>query len=159
MSHSARIPQVSLGNVKARIERRGFSLLEMVMATALVIGVLAPALAVVRDAMASSRTVNYRNLLANYAVFVMEKEIAATATSWTTGSTYGDLASEGHSQIRYSVTKTDETSGGGIEDQLMHIHVSVFFDEDSDAYQDEDELSVTYRTKVANLESYHNAAQ
>jgi len=44
----------------------------MLAATAIVAGTLAPALAVMRDAMAISREAVQRNLVSNYAVQVLE---------------------------------------------------------------------------------------
>ena len=59
----------------------GFSLVEMLAAVALVAGTLAPAIVVMRDAMAISREAVQRNLVANYAVQVLEGQAASTMQS------------------------------------------------------------------------------
>ena len=71
--------------------RRGFSLVEMMAATALVAGTLAPALAVMRDAMAVSREGVRRSLVANYAVQVLESQAALVMQNWTNGTVDGQL--------------------------------------------------------------------
>lgn len=134
--------------------RSGFSLLEMVMAATLVAGTLVPTMAVMRDAMAKSRDLNRRNLLSNYAVSVLETQAATTMTNWTNTTTTGNFAVDGHANIRYSAVRSDAPASGGLTGQLMHIRVTVYDDADSDSTFDANELSVLYRTKVANLQSY-----
>lgn len=135
-----------------------FSLLEMVMATALVTGMLVPALVVIRDSMAQSREMHCRNLLANYAVRILEDEIATTATNWTSSTANGDFSADGHPAIRYSLTKSDDPSDGGIVDHLMNIELTVYYDSDGDLALDVGEVRETYRTKVAKMLSYENEA-
>ena len=62
---------------------RAFSLLEMLMAAALVSGTVVPALAVIREAMVQSRDLHHQSLLANYAVQLMEDQASYVATNWT----------------------------------------------------------------------------
>jgi hypothetical protein len=136
--------------------RQGFSLLEMVAAAGLMAAILVPALSVMRDAMAKSRSLHQRSLLANYAVRVLEEQCASVAGSWATGTDSGSFVSEGHATIRYDVTKSDAVVDGGLLDQLMHIQVIVYDDADADVTPDSDELQVNYRTKVAKLNTYEN---
>ncbi len=146
---------VNSNNLGKKITARaGFSLLEMVMAATLVAGTLVPTMAVMRDAMAKSRDLNRRNLLSNYAVSVLETQAATTMTNWTNTTTTGNFAADGHANIRYSAIRSDASASGGLTGQLMHIRVTVFDDADSDSTYDDNELSVLYRTKVANLQSY-----
>lgn len=136
--------------------RRAFSLVEMIAATALVAGTLAPALAVMRDAMAASRESARRNLLANYAVQVLEHNSGGTMQSWTTGTTTGNCAADGHAAIRYTLTRSDDPADGGIDDRLMHVQVTVFDDVNGNASRDANEIAVRFRTKVAKLLTYQN---
>jgi hypothetical protein len=128
----------------------------MVMAATLVAGTLVPTMAVMREAMANSRNLNRRNLLSNYAVGVLESQEAITMLNWTSTTTTGNFAADGHSSIRYSATRSDAPVDGGITGELMHIQVTVFDDTDGDTAADADELSVLYRTKIARMQSYEN---
>ena len=136
--------------------RRAFSLLEMAMAATLVVGTLVPTMTVMRDAMAKSRELNRRNLLSNYAVSVLEAQSALTITNWNNTTATGSFTSDGHPNIRYSAVRSDAPANGGISSELMHIQVTVFDDTDGDTTADASELSVLYRTKVANLQSYQD---
>jgi hypothetical protein len=128
----------------------------MIAATALVAGTLAPALAVMRDAMAASRESARRYLLANYAVQVLEHNSGGTMQSWTTGTTTGNFAADGHSAIRYVLSRSDEPVDGGLDERLMHVQVTVYDDVNGNAARDADEISVSFRTKVARLLTYQN---
>ena len=143
----------------AKKRQCGFSLLEIVTASALVASILVPALSVMRDAMAQSREVNRRNLLANYAVRILEDQLALTATNWASSTVSGNFSSDGYPNVRYTVTKSDNPADGGLTNQLMHIQTTVYDDADQDAMLDVGELKVNYRTKVAKLGSYENEEQ
>jgi type II secretory pathway component PulJ len=143
----------------AKRSSTGFSLLELVAATVLTIGVLAPALAVMRDSMAVSRELHRRVLLANYAVSILEDQAALVATNWTNETVAGDFVSDGHGDIRYSLIKSDDSSDGGLTDQLMTITSTVYDDANSDDALSAGELNETYRTKVAKLNTYENEQQ
>jgi hypothetical protein len=136
--------------------RHAFSLLEMAMASTLVAGTLVPTISVMRDAMAKSRDLNRRNLLANYAVSVLEAQTAVIMTNWTSSTVTGNFTADGHASVRYSAVRSDAPANGGLSDQLMHIQVTVFDDTDGDTTLDSNELSVLFRTKVARLQSYED---
>lgn len=141
---------------RKRPSRLAFSLLEMVMASTLMVSALVPTMAVMRDAMAKSRDLHRRNLLANYAVRVVESQAAAVMVNWTSANTSGNFASDGHTNVRFTCSRSDVPADGGLTGQLMHIQVTVFDDVDDDGSHDANENSVFYRTKVARLESYEN---
>jgi hypothetical protein len=141
---------------RRRHHPRGFSLLEMAMASTLVAGTLVPTILVMRDAMAKSRDLNRRNLLANYAVSILESQTALVMSNWTSSTVTGNFASDGHASIRYSAARSDAPADGGLTSQLMHIQVTVFDDMDADTTLDASELSVLFRTKVARMQSYEN---
>ncbi len=126
-------------------------------ATALAAGTLAPALAVMRDAMSVSREAVQRNLVANYAVFVLESQQALVMQSWTTGTATGNFSADGYATIKYSAVKTDAPASGGLTNRLMVITVTAYEDKDADSIADADEVKVTLKTKVAKLASYINA--
>jgi len=141
------------------LPRRGFSLLEMVAAAVLMTSILAPSLAVMRDSMAKSRDLHRRNLLANYAVRILEDQSALVATNWVNETIAGNFSSDGHPNVRYTGTKSDAITDGGLVNQLMHVQVTVFDDADANSALDTGEIRVDYRTKVAKLNSYENEPQ
>jgi len=149
---------------------RGFSMLEMVAAAALVTGTMVPALSVIRDSMRHSRDLHRRSLLANYAVRILEDQAAYVAygdgeddsyTNWddaiADSPNTGDFpAADSHGSIRYVVTCSDAPSDGGLVRQLMNIEATVFDDTNGNNTPDAEELQETYRTKVAKLNSYEH---
>jgi len=138
---------------------RGFSLLEMVFATGLLAGILVPALAVLRDAMAISRETTSRSLLANYAVHTLEEQVALGMGGWTNNNDADTFAAEGHPGIAFNSVRSDNPSDGGITGSLMHVGVTVFEDLDSDLTPGVGELTLTMRTKIAKLATYENEEQ
>jgi hypothetical protein len=128
----------------------------MIAATALVAGTLAPALAVMRDAMAASREASRRNLLTTYAVQQVEYAAGLTMQNWATGTDAGDFSAEGRPTIHYVVTRSDDPANGGVTGKLMHVQATTFDDENGNAALDAGEESVRFRTKVAKLLTYQN---
>jgi hypothetical protein len=128
----------------------------MAMAATLVAATLVPTMAVMRDAMSKSRELSRRNLLSNYAVSVLEAQSAIAMTDWISTTATGSFTADGHPSIRYSAVRSDAPANGGISSELMHIQVTVFDDSDGDTTADANELSVLYRTKIANLQSYQD---
>jgi len=151
------MPRTAPYHRSVRGRRRAFSLLEMIAATALTAGTLAPALAVMRDAMAVSREGVQRGLVANYAVSVLENQAALVMQSWTNGTVTGNFSADGYSAIKYSAVKSDAPADGGLTNRLMSIRVTAYQDVDGDSVADAGEVKVTIRTKVARLTSYINA--
>ena len=141
------------------IERRGYSLLEMIFASALMAGTLVPALSVMRDSMAVSRKTTTRALLANYAVLTVERHASLAIATWNTGTTTDDFASEGRADIVSIATTSDDPSDGGIVNSLMSVEVTVFEDVNANTTLDAGEIAITMRTKVAKLNTYENEEQ
>ncbi|MEM9185565.1 MAG: hypothetical protein AAGB00_03625 [Planctomycetota bacterium] len=138
--------------------RAAYSLLEVVMAGALVAGTLVPALQLIREGLELSETTDERALLANYAVCKLEENLALVAAAWTSGTVSGDLTADGHSRLRYTVTRSDAVADGGIVGELMHVRVTTYIDEDGDDALDASEPSCSYRTKIGKFASYEAAA-
>jgi prepilin-type N-terminal cleavage/methylation domain-containing protein len=143
---------------QARRPKNGFSLVEMILATALLAGTLAPALTVMRNAMSISRESARRALLANYAVEALEYAQGVTMQSWTTGTTTGNFASDGYPTLLYSVTRSDAPAGGGITGRLMHVQAVLWDDVNGNSTLDSSEIAVRMRTKVAKLTTYQSVA-
>jgi len=81
------------------------------------------------------------------------------ATNWTNETVTGDYSADGHGNIRYSLTKSDDPGDGGLVNQLMNLAVTAYDDADGDSTLDPGELEETYRTKVAKMNSYENEEQ
>ncbi len=139
--------------------RKGYSLLEMIFATALMAGTLVPALGVMRDSMAVSRETTTRALLANYAVQKVEQHASLAIATWSTGTTTEDYTAEGRADIVSIAISSDDPSDGGIVDSLMSVDVTIFEDLNANSALDSGELSVNMRTKVAKLNTYENEEQ
>jgi len=134
-----------------RKPRSGFSLLELIAATALVALTIVPALSLMRDAMAQSRAMNRRNLLAIYAVQKLEEQSAFAMQYWTNATDEDNFAAYGH-----HLSRSDAVADGGIVDRLARIQVIVFDDVDGNLLPGANELQVQFRTKVAKLVTYEN---
>jgi hypothetical protein len=134
--------------------RRAYSLLEVVLASTICASALVPALAVMRDGMTLCDIVDTRHLLLLYGVSKMEEQLAIVGATWATGTVTGNFASDGQSNIRYSVTRTDAPASGGITNQLMVITVTTFSDDNGNTTMDASEARLTFTTKVAKLASY-----
>lgn len=135
-----------------------YSLLELVFAIALVSGTLVPALALIRDSMELSETTDQHALLTNYAICKLEEQLAIAAAAWTSGVAEGDFAADGHSSIRFIVTRSDAVADGGLVGQLMHLEATCYVDEDSDDALDATEPQCHYRTKIGKFASYEAIA-
>jgi len=140
-------------------DRSAYSLLELVLAVALVGGTLVPALALMRDSMTLSRTTDQRALLANYAIDKLEERTADVAMNWPgNGSNEGDLAADGHASVRYLVEWSDDPASGGIDQQLMHIEVTTYLDQDGDDALGAGEPRCYFRTKIGKFATYEAKA-
>jgi hypothetical protein len=137
---------------------KAYSLLEVVLASGICATALVPALALLRDGLTLADRVDTRHLLLLYGVSKMEERLATVAADWTEGTLTGNFAADGHANIRYIVTQSDEVANGGIVDRLMNVQVTTYRDEDGDATLDADEMRNIMRTKIGRFTSYENKA-
>jgi hypothetical protein len=137
---------------------RAYSLLEVVLASGICATALVPALALLRDGVTLADRVDTRHLLLLYGVGKMEEQLATVAAGWAEGTFTGNFAADGHANIRYIVTQSDEVASGGIVDRLMNVQVTTFRDEDGDASLDTSEMRNIMRTKIGRFTSYANKA-
>jgi hypothetical protein len=140
------------------LRRRGYSLLEVVLASAICASALVPALAILRDGILTAETIDTRHMVLLYGVQKMEEQLAIVAALWTQGSASGDFAAEGHANIRYSVTRSDSAGSGGITNRLMAITVTAYGDDDGDDTLDAGEPQTTLTTKISKLATYESMA-
>jgi hypothetical protein len=135
-----------------------YSLLEVVLASAICATALVPALALMRDGVSLGETIDKRHLILIYGVSKMEEQMAVVAATWTTGTASGDFAADGHDNIRYTVTRSDDPASGGITNRLMAISVTTYCDDDADDLLDTSELRTVLTTKIGKLASYEYKA-
>lgn len=138
--------------------RRAYSLLEVVMASAICASALVPALAVMRDGVALGDIIDTNHLLLTYGVSKMEEQLAIVGATWSTGTVSGNFAADGQAGIRFSATRTDAAASGGIVNQLMVVTVTTYSDDNGNAAMDTSESRLTFTTKVAKLVSYATKA-
>jgi hypothetical protein len=138
--------------------RKAYSLLEVVLASAICATALVPALAFLRDGMALGDAIDTRHLLLIHGVSKLEERLAVVAAGWSEGTIAGDFAADGHANIRYIATQSDDAAAGGIADRLMSVSVTTYSDEDGDDALDPGELQTTMTTKIGKFISYENKA-
>lgn len=119
---------------------------------------LVPALALLRDGMTLADNIDTRHLLLVYGVSKMEEHLAIVAASWTTGTANGDFAADGHANVRFSVSRSDNPANGGITGRLMSVTVTTYSDDDGDDAMDANEMRTTLTTKIGKFVSYENKA-
>ena len=149
-----KLPSRRSTSVNGAPTRCGFSLLELVAATALIGVTLVSALELMRDGMDLSTETDRRQLLSSYGASQLELQMAATADAWTTGTFAGDYASDGWANIRFKTKCSDSLADGGITNFLMNIETVIYYDTDEDDSPDGDELSCTYVTKIGKFSTY-----
>lgn len=132
----------------------GHTLLELIMATAIVAATLVPALKLLRDGMDLSREIDRRNMMAMYCVATLEEQLAIVGASWVLGSASGDYASDGYPDLRFIVERSDQLSAGGIANRLMSVVVTVYDDVDQNDVMGAEEPRVVFRSKMARLATY-----
>lgn len=134
--------------------RGGYSLVEVVAAIALMAATLVPAVKFVRYGMERSFEDDRRQLLALYAASQVEERLGIVAASWAEGTQVGDYTSDGHPDIRYTTTCSDEVVNGGIVGTLMDIRSTVYFDANADDVLSAGEMRCTFRTKIGKFATY-----
>lgn len=135
----------------ARRRRSGHTLLELVAATTVIAIALVPALRIMRDTIRVGRETETANLLATYSASKLEEHLVRTAASWDTTADTGLIPGYEAQQLRYAVTKVDETG-------LMRLTSRAWEDADNDATWDATEMQVNFSTKVARNVAYQQEA-
>jgi hypothetical protein len=144
--------------MSTRRKNVAYSLLEVVLASTICSAALVPALTLLRDGMTLANTIDKRQLLLIYGVSKMEEQMAIAAATWSEGSASGDFAVDGHANLRFSASRSDDLASGGIVDRLMSISVTTYSDDDGDDALDASEASTTLTTKIAKLVTYESKA-
>ena len=154
--------QPDLRTTSRRTAPAAFSLLEVVLASAICAAALVPALVLLRNGITLAQQIDTKHQLLLYGVSTLESQLAAVAaldSAWPgTAPAGGDMSAEGHPEIRYTVSWSDNPADGGISGRLMNVTVTTYYDEDGDNAQDAAEPSVSLTTKIGKFASYENKA-
>src|SRR5687767_14596199 len=120
--------RAQMGQHPMSIDRapKAYSLLEVVLASAICATALVPALAMLRDGMTLADTIDKRHMMLIYGVSKMEEQLAVAAANWAEGTVGGDFAADGRAYIRFTATCSDDPINGGIADRLMNVSVTVY---------------------------------
>jgi hypothetical protein len=144
--------------MSARRQRSAYSLLEVVLAAAICASALVPSLAFLRDSVTLGDIIDKRHLMTIYGVSKLEEQMAVVAATWATGTVSGDFAADGHANIRYTITRSDNPASGGVTNRLMNISVTTYSDDDADDMLDAAEMRTILTTKIAKLGTYEQKA-
>lgn len=137
-----------------RTARRGYSMVEVVLASTICLTALVPALTVLRDGVTLGDIIDTRHLLLTYGVSKMEEQQAIIGATWPTGTITGNFASDGQASIRFTVTRSDAVVDGGIVGKLMVVTVTTYSDDNGNNTMDASEARTVLTTKIAKLVSY-----
>jgi hypothetical protein len=140
------------------MRHQGYTLLEVVAASALSGTVLVASLSLLRESVDLSDRVDRQNLLETLCVSKLEESLNTTAATFATSDTSGNFAAEGFASIRYRVVATDLPASGGISNRLMAVTCTTWHDANGDTVVSTGEAAVTMATKVAKMALYTEAA-
>lgn len=129
--------------------RSGHSLLELIVASTLVSIVVATTIGLMRDSLRLSDDSETRNLVATLAVSKLEQHLSLTTTTFEEGTDAGTFASDGYSDVRYSVTRSAQVADGGVPGKLMVVAITAWNDTDGNGVVDVGEPVVNLQTKLA----------
>ena len=142
-----------------RPDRSAYTLLELVFASAITASVLVSTLALLRDSVSTSLSIERSNAMSTLCASKLEQSLATVAATFTATNTTGDFATAGYPELRFIVTSSDDPTQGGITGELMAITTTVWHDEDGDTLLDAGEPSVVFGTKLAKMQEYIDVAQ
>lgn len=137
---------------------KAYSLLEVVLAASICATALVPALAVLRDGITLADTMDKRHLLLIYGVSKMEERLPIIAATWAESTMTGDFAADGHANVRFTITSSDEVASGGIVNRLMNVSLTTYSDDDGDDTMDAGEMRTTFTTKIGKTVTYETQA-
>ncbi len=143
---------------RAHRPRKAYSLLEVMLASAICATALVPALALLRDGLALADTIDTRHQILLCGVSKLEEQLAIVAATWSTGSIAGDFSADGYTGIRFTATRSDSAANGGITGRLMNVSVTAYSDDNGNSALDSSEMQTTLTTKVSKLVSYEDKA-
>ncbi len=129
--------------------RRGFTLVEVIAATAILAICIVPATKYLADSMTLRRELERERTLVILAIQTIEEQMAVINAGFTTAQQTGTFASQGFPEIAYEIVRTDQATDGGIPGLLMTIAVSIWSDDNGNLLLDSDEAVVELHTTMA----------
>ena len=130
-------------------ERRSFTLVELIAATALLAICIVPATQFLTDSMTLRRRLERDRVLVMLAIQTIERQMAVINAGFTTAQETGTFASQGMAEIAYEIVRTDALAEGGIPALLMAITARVWDDGNANLLLDSNETVVELHTKMA----------
>jgi hypothetical protein len=144
--------------VLPRSLRRANTLLEVACAVVLLSTALVPGMKFMRDAVEQGRRNDTLSVLMTECVSTMEQQLCKADANWTEATDTGSFSGDGYSTFRYSATRSQQPTDGGIVNKLMAITVYAYEDANSNSAWDSGELKITLTSKVAKLGKYTTLA-
>ena len=135
-------------------QRKGQTLLELVVASFLVAGVVMPALSLLRDSMKTSTSIENKNAMITLGVSKLEERLVGAANTFSDDSIEGDFSTDGYPTMRFRAVHSQDPADGGINGRLMTVTVTVWHDIDNNLRQEPREPSVTFANKLAKIATY-----
>jgi hypothetical protein len=130
--------------------------LELILATSLTAIAVVPALSLTRKGLSMSRDIETKNLLTTFCVSKLEQYLAMTAYQWSEEGAAGTFASEGYSDLRFQVTRSEQTADGGLPDQLIVVTATTWEESGNNTAPDSGESQVTFYSKLAKMVTYQD---
>ncbi len=128
--------------------RRSFTFVELIAATAVLAITIVPATKYLADSMTLRRHLERDRVMVILAIQTIEQQMAVINGGFTTAQETGTFASQGHPEIAYERIRTDAMAQGGISDLLMVITVRVWSDNNGNVLLDAGESLVELHTKM-----------
>jgi len=138
----------------ATTARPGHTLLELVMAAALMALALVPALGLMQDALDINEEIMSQQMINTLCISKLEEQLALAAASFTEATASGSFSGDGYSSLRYTTSRSTDEVDGGVPDELMVVSATVWEDADADTVLDSDEPQATFSSKVAKMALY-----
>jgi len=142
-----------------RSTRRGYTMLELIAAIAIMGTLLVTTLALLRDGMELCRKADMADVTTLLATSRMEQELARAAADFVPLDESGTFTAEGYPQVRWHAVHSDQSGSGGMPDRLMAVALTVWNDADGNGSLDATEASVAFHSKIAQMSDYQNVLQ
>jgi len=140
------------------VRRKGYTLIELVATSALLALVIVPSLELTRESLDLGNRLETRATMTSLCIGKLEEHLALGAIDLSETTSSGSFASIGHSQLRYTVVRSQDAADGGITDRLMAVSATVWDDTNGNLSLDSDEPSITFASKIAKTWTYTSEA-
>ncbi len=138
--------------------RSGQTLMELIVASGIILIALVPALRLTREGMKISRDIETSSLLATLCASKLEEHLALSAAVWAPATVVGNFAPM-YPRLLFQVVRTDSPIGGGIPNALLAITATVWQDTNGDNAWSAGEPRVQFSSKLSKTVSYEYEAK